>query len=110
MGGNDAVLRVVMWFLLCPIYAAVGLWVVICWAARRVDRVRALRGTLEDALVCPAGHVNATVGRWNCDVCGGDYAGWVGECTACGDASADWFACERCALAIRLPWRSRGRN
>lgn len=70
-----------------------GLWT----AARRVGQ------GLLDELRCPAGHLNAVVGRWECR-CGNAYLGHAfAPCGNCG-AVAGWIQCEQCELGVRSPF------
>ena len=103
--GGGRVAKLAAWLALSPFYATVGLFVLARWTVDRLGGVRRFRGVMQDVLTCPDEHPNSVVGRWTCDVCGGDFVGWVGRCEVCGDESASWFPCERCSLAVRLPWR-----
>jgi len=90
-----------------PFLAVLGLVVAIAGAWRFALKLRRGMEARQDTLFCPRGHANETVGRWSCDRCGGEYLGWLGACKNCGDESVDWFPCDRCGLAVKLPWRSR---
>lgn len=65
----------------------------------RIAQVRRLMG---DSLDCPwCGEPNATVARWNCATCHGQYLGFVGRCALC-QAGAQYFPCARCGGSIVL--------
>jgi hypothetical protein len=98
-----AAIAVVTW----PLFALLGAAVSARWLVRLVRRVARASHARHDTLRCPRGHANDVVGRWGCEECGAEYLGWVGACANCGDESVDWISCERCGLAIRLPWTSR---
>lgn len=90
-----------------PFLAALGAIVTAAGAWRFAAKLLRATRARRSELVCPRGHANDVIGRWACDRCGGEFLGWVGACEICGDESADWVSCERCALAITLPWKSR---
>lgn len=104
---SRTLLRVLAWLALWPLLAALGVWVSVAAFLRLAGRLLRARHALSEIVTCPRGHPNSVVGRWLCDRCGSEYLGWVGECAVCGDESADWLPCERCSLAIALPWRPR---
>jgi hypothetical protein len=88
---------------LVPLFALYGLVVVVRGVVAVIRFVRATRRACAQAVECPNGHSNATVGRWACATCHGEYHGWVGQCSVCG-AKAGWFPCETCGAGIRFPW------
>lgn len=64
-----------------------------------------LRLKTADTLLCPAGHGNPVMGRWNC-TCGATYAGHAFGCCPICHMPAGWLRCEACGLAIRSPWKN----
>jgi hypothetical protein len=95
--------RLLLLVLLLPYYALRGLMLVVQSIVRLVLKARGARLALTSELRCPNGHVNATVGRYQCGVCHSTYHGWVGKCALCG-AGAGWFECSSCGVGIKLPW------
>lgn len=102
---TGAVSRIAGWIIAAPFLAAVGAAVAAAWLGGLLAGLLRAPSVWRETLRCPAGHDNETVSRWQCARCAAEYAGWVGRCEVCGDESAAWFPCERCDLAIRLPWR-----
>lgn len=104
-GSVKTIGRILFWFAAWPVLAVIGAAVAVSSCSRFVSGLRRLARARCDTLVCPRGHANEVIGRWSCDACNSEYLGWVGACEICRDESADWFPCERCGLAIKLPWR-----
>lgn len=105
LGRLKPIVRILFWFVAAPVFAAIGAAVTVSAISRFVTGALRLTRARREQLVCPRGHLNEVIGRWSCDACGSEYLGWVGACEVCRDESADWIPCERCGLAIRLPWR-----
>lgn len=103
--GRFSIVRVAVWLVLAPLLAMVGAYVVAASLPRTARWLRRLPSYWADSLACPSGHPNAVAARWECSDCHGQYLGWVGKCSVCGSTDVDWFPCEICELAVKLPWR-----
>jgi len=89
-----------------PFFVVRGL-VALARASLSVKRAaRGFRAGLAKELICPNGHPNSVIGRWDCGSCKGVYIGWVGRCTVCA-AGASWFPCSACGVSIVLLWETR---
>ncbi len=88
---------------LSPLYAGLGLIVIVVALVRLPRLVKRVAAILAPTLPCAHGHPNAVLGRWACLSCGSTYHGWVGQCPICG-AGALGFECSRCGVTIALPW------
>lgn len=99
--GRRALLAIVV----SPMFALLGIVVVLRALAALPRRVRALRAGLAADLCCPAGHRTPMASRWSCTSCGATYLGTPLRCGVCG-AGADYVVCD-CGLAISLPWEEQ---
>jgi len=89
---------------LVPLYAAYGLYVVVSAVTEFVRWLVRVRYALRPSVTCRScGHENSVSGRFECASCRAQYHGWVGRCPVCG-AEPAWTPCDRCGVAVRLPW------
>jgi hypothetical protein len=97
-------MKIAWYVLIAPICALWGVWTSLRYLVRVFRWWRAARRAMDDTLICPNGHRNSVIGRFECHRCHAVFHGWIGDpCRICG-ATSSWSSCEQCGIAIRFPW------